>query len=280
MHYRLSALLAQTCRSVRVCAVRIHAARRRRWDQPLFLGQPLESSRSTAETVNPSVTQRLPVTKQLVCYPHKQQLHNCPSTPNSAVLDQSCLVQVMPMHALRKSRYQPITLSHPRSYIASSASYTETRAERSYRRPTRPRPFTSQGDVISIQFNSLSHGTMTLTQQARPQASRAAIGGHSRLPHLNTSTHTSAIDVEDASEWELNPTNVYCRGLPDLGPQHRDRAPTHASAVLPCDQTLLAADAPRLAPSRSHHTRPPAAPHAPPHAATDPCAYALPPAHA
>ena len=82
MHYRLSALLAQTCRSVRVCAARIHAARRRRWDQPL--GQPLESSRSTAETVNPSVTQRLPVTKQLVCYPHKQQLHNCPSTPNSA----------------------------------------------------------------------------------------------------------------------------------------------------------------------------------------------------
>ena len=82
MHYRLSALSAQTCRSVRVCAERIHAARRRRWDQPL--GRPLESSRSTAETVNPSVTQRLPVTKQLVCYPHKQQLHNCPSTPNSA----------------------------------------------------------------------------------------------------------------------------------------------------------------------------------------------------
>ena len=60
----------------------IDAARRRRWDQPL--GRPLGSSRSTAETVNPSVTQRLPVTKQLVCYPHKQQLHNCPSTPNSA----------------------------------------------------------------------------------------------------------------------------------------------------------------------------------------------------
>ena len=37
----------------------------------------------------------------------------------------------------------------------------------------------------SIQFNSQSHGTMTLTQQARPRASRAAIGGHSRLPHLN-----------------------------------------------------------------------------------------------
>ena len=37
-------------------------------------------------------------------------------------------------------------------------------------------------DHAPIQFNSLSHGTMTLTQQARPQASRAAIGGHSRLP--------------------------------------------------------------------------------------------------
>ena len=45
-----------------------------------------------------------------------------------SVLAQSCLVQVMPMHALRKSRYQPITLSHPRSYIASSASFTTSYA--------------------------------------------------------------------------------------------------------------------------------------------------------
>ena len=50
-----------------------------------------------------------------------------------------------------------------------------------------------------IQFNSLSHGTMTLTQQARPQAPRAAIGGHSRLLPKHVYTHVTN-DVEDASE--------------------------------------------------------------------------------
>ena len=86
MHYRLSALSAQTCRSVRVCAKRIHAARRRRWDQPL--GRPLESSRSTAETVtvNPSVTQRLPVTKHANSLSVTRTNSSCITAPAHQIL--------------------------------------------------------------------------------------------------------------------------------------------------------------------------------------------------
>ena len=65
-----------------------------------------------------------------------------------SVLAQSCLVQVMPMHALRKSRYQPITLSHPRSYIASSASYTHASSGAGPQGPSSSAPLDGTGSAV------------------------------------------------------------------------------------------------------------------------------------
>ena len=75
----------------------------------------------------------------------------------------------------------------------------------------------------SIQFNSQSHGTMTLTQQARPQAPRAAIGGHSQSEVIrdsspNTSTHIGR-------GLQTTSTTASVADTSHLASNHRNRAP-------------------------------------------------------
>ena len=139
----------------------------------------------------------------------------------------------------------------------------------------------------SIQFNYNVARDNDSAQQERSKTpctkQRRAIHA-SRNPAPSEHTpHATRSDVV-ASGWELGRTNVYCRGLPDRGPQQQDRAPIPASAAPPCGRTSPVAQQARTGSCRLDppiaHTHSLSAPRAPPRVARAPCARAPPPSHA